>query len=180
MTLNIAVIVGSNRKDSINRKYAKALANLGQGKANFNFIDIAALPMFNEDLEKDTPAQALAFGEAVSQNDAVLMVTPEYNRSIPALLKNAIDWGSRKSGQGAWKRPIAITGTTPGAIGTAAVQQHLRAVMGDIGGSVLPGEVYFTYKDGIFDEQSNVTNEDTKKFLQGFVDRFINFAEKLK
>lgn len=180
MSLNIAVIVGSNRKDSINRKFAQALAKLGEGKATFNFIDISQLPIFNEDLEKDAPAEALAFGEAVGKNNAILMVTPEYNRSIPALLKNAIDWGSRKAGQGAWKRPIAITGTTPGAIGTAAVQQHLRAVMGDIGGSVLPGEVYFTYKDGIFDDAHNITNEDTKKFLSGYVDRFLTFAEKLK
>lgn len=180
MTLNIAVVVGSNRKDSINRKFAKALAKLGEGKATFNFIDISQLPMFNEDLEKEQPAQALAFGEEIAKNDAVLMVTPEYNRSIPALLKNAIDWGSRPIGKGAWRKPIAITGTTPGAIGTAAVQQHLRAIMGDIGGSVLPGEVYFAFKAELFDEQDNITNDDTKKFLQGFVDRFITFAEKLK
>lgn len=180
MTLNIAVIVGSTRNGSINLKLAKALAKLGEGKATFNFIDIEKLPMFNEDLEKEQPAEAVAFGEAIGKNDAILMVTPEYNRSIPALLKNAIDWGSRPIAKGAWKRPMAITGTSKGGIATAAVQQHLRAVMNDIGGAVLPGEVYFTFKDELFDADQNITNDDTKKFLQGFVDRFITFAEKLK
>lgn len=180
MTLNIAVVVGSTRNGSINLKLAQALAKLGEGKANFNFITIDQLPMFNEDLEKEQPAEAVKLGEEIGKNDAVLMVTPEYNRSIPALLKNAIDWGSRPIAKGAWRRPIAIAGTSRGAIATAAVQQHLRAVMNDIGGFVLPGELYFNYKDELFDEQLNITNEDSKKFLQGFVDRFITFAEKLK
>lgn len=180
MTLNIAVIVGSTRNGSINLKLAKALAKLGEGKATFNFIGIDKLPMFNEDLEKQQPAEAAAFGEEINKNDAILIVTPEYNRSIPALLKNAIDWGSRPIAKGAWRRPVAIAGTSRGAISTAAVQQHLRAIMNDIGASVLPGEVYFNFKDELFDDESNITSEDTQKYLQGFVDRFVIFAGKLK
>lgn len=178
MTKKIAVIVGSSRKGSINRKVADALSKLGQGKAEFNFIAIDALPMFNEDLEKEGCQQAIDFRSEVNKNDAILIVSPEYNRSLPALLKNAIDWGSRPGADSIWRKPVAICGTSPGGVGTAAMQQHLRAIIGNIGAIVMPGEIYLQYKPDLVDDAGSITNEDTKKFLQGFVDKFIGFFDK--
>src|SRR6266478_7148922 len=131
---NIAVIVGSNRRDSINRKLAQALAKLGAEKLAFHFVAIDDLPLYSQDLEGELPKSVVRFKSEIAAADALLFVAPEHNRSIPALLKNAIDWGSRPYGQNAWSgKPVAITGTSPGAIGAAMAQIHLRQVLWDLG-----------------------------------------------
>jgi chromate reductase, NAD(P)H dehydrogenase (quinone) len=169
----IAVIVGSNRKDSLNRKLAGALIELGADRFDAVVLRIDDLPLYNQDYETPLPAAVTRFKSALSAADGVLMVTPEHNRSIPAVLKNAIDWGTRPYGKNAWAdKPAFITGTAPGAIGTALVQQHLRSVMAGLGMIVLGGEAYITFKPNLIDDQGRIGDEATRRFLQDFVGRF--------
>jgi chromate reductase, NAD(P)H dehydrogenase (quinone) len=179
-TPQIAVIVGSNRRDSINRKLAHALAKLGAAKFNAYFVRIDDLPMFNQDLEANLPAEAVRFKDEIARADGVLIVTPEHDRSIPAVLKNAVDWGARPYGKNSWAgKPGFITGTSPGAIGSALAQQHLRSVMTGLGMTLLGGEAYLTFKPNLIDEHGNIGDESTKTFLQSFVDRFATLVERL-
>src|SRR5471030_2624602 len=137
----LGVIVGSNRRDSINRKLAQALIKLGSEHFDANIIRIDDLPLYNQDLEAALPEEVARFKVHIAQSDAVLFVTPEHSRSVPAVLKSAIDWGARPWGKSSWTgKPAAVTGTSPGAIGTAIAQQHLRAVLGDLGMLVMGGE----------------------------------------
>ncbi len=176
----VAVIVGSNRRESINRKFAQALVKLGAGRFDANFVRIDDLPVFNQDLETNLPPEAARFKDEITRADGVLIVTPEHNRSMPTALKNAIDWGARPFGKSVWPgKPGFITGTTGGAIGTALAQAHLRTVMLGLGMTLLGGEAYITNKQGLIDDQGNISDETTKKFLQGFVDRFATLVEKL-
>jgi chromate reductase len=169
----IAVIVGSNRRDSLNRKLARALVNLGTDKFDAVFLRIDDLPLYNQDHETPLPAVVTHFKNGLAAADGVLIVTPEHNRSIPAVLKNAIDWGTRPYGKNVWAdKPAFITGTAPGAIATALVQQHLRSVMGGLGMIVLGGEAYVTFKPNLIDDQGRIGDEATRKFLQDFVHRF--------
>jgi len=179
-TLSIAVIVGSARRDSINRKLAKALAKLAGDSARFSFVQIDNLPMFNQDLETDLPASVARFKAAVSDADALLFVTPEHNRSIPALLKNAIDWGTRPRGQNNWTgKPAAIIGTSQGAISTAVAQQHLRQIMGNLGCIVTGGEAYINFKPGLIDDNADISDESIRSFLAAFIERFLALATKV-
>jgi chromate reductase len=176
----IAVIVGSNRRESINRKLARALAKLGAGKFDANFVRIDDLPMFNQDLEGNLPAEVVRFKDDIARGDGVLIVTPEHDRSIPAVLKNAVDWGARPYGKNAWAgKPAFITGTSAGAIGTALAQQHLRSVMTGLGMILLGGEAYITFKPNLIDDQGNIGDDSTRKFLQGFADRFAALVGRL-
>lgn len=177
----IAVIVGSNSRDSINRKLARALARLGAGKFEAYFARIDDLPMYNQDNEGNLPAEVARFKQDIARADGVLFVTPEHDRSIPAVLKNAIDWGARPYGTSVWAdKPAFITGTSPGAIGSALAQQHLRNILVSLGAILLGGEAYVTFKPNLIDEHGNVGDESTQKFLQGFVDRFAALVERLK
>ncbi len=165
-TRKIAVIVGSNRKDSINRQLAAALARLSN-RLEFAFVAIDDLPIYNQDVERPLPAPVARFKGELSRADGFLFVTPEHNRSIPAVLKNAIDWGARPYGQNSWNgKPAAITGTTPGAIGTAVGQAHLRQVLGVLGALVMGGEAYITFKPGLIGADGAIADEATRKFLQ--------------
>jgi chromate reductase len=176
----IAVIVGSNRRESINRRLAQALVKLGSGKFEAKFVRIEDLPMFNQDLEASLPPEVLRYKDEISAADGLLIVTPEHDRSIPALLKNAIDWGARPYGKSVWpNKPAFITGTSPGAIGTALAQQHLRSVMVGLGALLLGGEAYITFKPGLIDEQGHIGDEGTKAFLQRLVDQFSVFVGRL-
>lgn len=176
----IAVIVGSNRRDSINRKLAQALAKLGAGKFDAKFVRIDDLPLYNQDNEATLPPEVARFKNEVAAADGVLIVTPEHNRSISTVLKNAVDWGARPYGKSVWPdKPGFITGTSPGAIGSALAQQHLRSVMTGLGMILLGGEAYVTFKPNLIDEHGNIGDESTKKFLQGFVDRFATLVERL-
>jgi chromate reductase len=177
---NIAVIVGSLRKESFNKKFMFALDKLNHPNLTFTILDISEIPLFNQDHENDMPPAAAALKSAVAAADGVLFVTPEYNRSIPGVLKNIIDWGTRPYGKNVWaNKPGAIIGTSPGVIGTAVAQAHLRGVMTGLGMLILgQPEVYMVFKEDLIDSHFNITNEGTKKFLQGFLDTFGNWIER--
>ncbi|MDO9414045.1 MAG: NAD(P)H-dependent oxidoreductase [Pseudolabrys sp.] len=178
--LKLGVIVGSNRKESINRKLAQALTKLGGDAFEATFIQIDDLPMYNQDNEIPVPAAVARLKAAVEASDALLFVTPEYNRSIPPVLKNAIDSGARPWGKSSWPdKPGAIIGTSGSAVSTAAVQQHLRSVLGNLGVNLVGGEAYIQFKPELIDDSGDITDASVKAFLQAFVDKFAAFANKL-
>src|SRR6204780_3942824 len=177
----VAVIVGSNRRESINRKLALALIKLGAGKFDARIVRIDDLPIYNQDNEGSLPPEVVRFKDEIAKADGVMIVTPEHNRSMPTALKNAIDWGARPWGKSNWPgKPGFIPGTSPGAIGTALVQANLRTVMLGLGMTLLGGESYVQFKPNLIDDEGNVTDESTQKFLQGFIDRFATLVTKLK
>ncbi|MES2292746.1 MAG: NADPH-dependent FMN reductase [Pseudomonadota bacterium] len=180
-TPRIAVIVGSNRVESINRRLAGALMRLGEDAARFELVPIDDLPLYNFDLEQAWPAAARRFSAAIVRTDGVLIVTPEHNRSLPAVLKNAIDWGSRGATPGVWyDKPIAITGAARGGIGTAMVQQHLRQILGNLGAAVMGGEAYVGgFTPDLVSDDGFISAEATRAFLQGYLDRFAEFVTRL-
>jgi chromate reductase len=176
----IAVIVGSNRKDSINRKLAEAIAKLGAGKFEPKFVRIDDLPLYNQDHEGNLAPEVVRFKDELAKAEGVLIVTPEHNRSIPTVLKNAVDWGTRPWGKNNWAgKPAFITGTSPGAMGSALAQQHLRLMMVSLGAILLGGEAYVTFKPDLLDAQGNIGDEAVKKFLQDFIDRFVKLVAAL-
>ncbi len=177
--LTIAVIIGSLRKDSIHKKLMRALNKLEHPNLSFNILDISDIPLYNQDEEANLPASVVELKSAISSANGVLILTPEYNRSIPGVLKNVIDWGTRPYGKNSWAgKPTGILGTSPGNIGTAVAQAHLRSIMVAIG-AVLMGQpdVYLVYKPDLIDADDNITNPDTKKFLQMYLDSFGKWVE---
>lgn len=170
----VAVFVGSLRKESFNRKLAQALAGMGEGKLSCNIVHLDDVPMYNQDLEDNLPSSVARIKKAVEEADGVLFVTPEYNRSIPPVLKNAMDWCSRPSGKNSWAgKPAALAGTSPGAVGTAAVQSHLRSVMTMLGMCVMgQPEVYIVWNPNYFDAGNRVVDEKNRSFLTLFLDKF--------
>lgn len=178
--IKIAIVVGSNRRESINRKLAQAIVKLADGRIIPKFVQIDDLPMYNQDHESSLPASVARFKAEIGEADGLLFVTPEHNRSIPTVLKNAIDWGARPYGQSVWiGKPAAITGTSPGAIGTAIAQQHLRQVVANLGALVMGGEAYVSFKPGLIDEAGTISDQGTKQFLQNFIDQFSSLAARL-
>ena len=176
----IAVIVGSNRRESLNRRLAQALVRLGEGQFTASFVQIDDLPLYNQDLEAQLPESVVRFKSEIAKADGVLFVTPEHSRSIPAVLKSALDWGARPYGKNSWAgKPAAITGTSPGAIGTAVAQQHLRQILGILGALVMGGEAYVTYKPELVSDAGKITDEGTQAFLQAFVDQFASLVAQL-
>ena len=170
----VAVLVGSLAKGSINRMLARALAKLAESKLIFTEIELADIPILNGEFQNDPPPPVWRMKKEVEAADAVLFVSPEHNRSIPAVLKNAIDWGSRPWGKNSWlNMPSAIIGTSAGQTGTAAMQQHLRTILSPLQTLVMSQpEAYVQFKTGLIDDTYAVTDEGTKKFLQGYVDAF--------
>jgi chromate reductase len=176
----IAVVVGSNRRESINRKLAQALAKLGSDKLDFKFAQIDDLPIYNQDHEGNLPASVARFKAELAEADGILIVTPEHNRSIPAVLKNAIDWGSRPWGKNSWTGKVAaVTGAAQGAISTALAQQHLRQILSVQGVVLSGGEAYLQFKQGLIDANDVITDEGTRGFLKGFLDQFAALVGKL-
>src|SRR5215212_8964546 len=161
-TFKVGYLVGSLAKDSINRKLATALTRLAREHLEFGEIAIRDLPLYSYDYDADFPPVAKAFKEAIAAVDAVLFVTPEYNRSIPGALKNAIDWASRPYGQNSFARkPSAVIGASPGSIGTAVAQQQLRSVLSFCNSPQMNApEAYITFKPGLITEDGEVTNAD--------------------
>lgn len=177
----IAVIVGSLRRESLNHKFAKALERLGGQRFAFDFVEIGDLPVYNDDLWQNPPASVLRLKRAVESADAVLFVTPEFNRSIPAALKNAIEWASRPYGQNAWGgKPASIVGTSPGALGTAVAQAQLRSIAVHLDMIVLgQPEVYFQSKPGLIDGNNEITDDTTREFLEAYLARFQDFIAQV-
>jgi chromate reductase, NAD(P)H dehydrogenase (quinone) len=176
----LAVVVGSNRRESINRRLAHALVAMVADHCDAEFATIDDLPLYNPDLEVDRPASVHRFTAEIARADAVLIVAPEHNRSLPAVLKSAIDWGSKPMESNVWAdRPVAITGTSPGAIGTALGQQHLRQIVGVLGGTVLGGEAYLSYSPDLIDDSGHVTVDSTREFLQNYMLRFVHLVDRL-
>lgn len=173
----VGVIIGSLSRDSINRRLAKALEVLAPPELEFHEISYADLPLYNRDADADYPQVALDFKERVAESDALLFVTPEYNRSIPGALKNAIDWGSRPWGLNAWaQRPTAVIGASPGAIGTAVGQQSLRATLSFLNARQMTApEAYIQFTPGLIDDDGTVTVESTREFLTSFMDAFYDY-----
>ena len=173
-TYRIAVVVGSLRKDSFNRKLATALARLAPADFAFQQVRIDDLPLYNQD-DDGAPAEAVRrFKAEIAGAQGVLFVTPEYNRSIPGVLKNAIDIGTRPGGSNSFAgKRAAIIGTSPGAHGTVSAQQHLRNVLSAVDLAVLPQpEIAIQYREGQIDADGNVSDERLLKRLQLFLDRF--------
>lgn len=177
----IAVLVGSPRKDSFNRRLARALATLAQPRLRFDEIRIDDLPLYCQDFDPAYPAPAARFKADIEAADALLFVTPEYNRSVPGVLKNAIDIGSRPWGKNSFAgKPGAVVGTSPGAVGTAVAQQHLRGILAYLDVTMLgQPEVYLQFKDDLIAETGEIRNDSTRDFLRGFVDRYAAWVERL-
>lgn len=177
----IAVLVGSLRRESINLRLAKALERLAHGRARFEYVQIGDLPLYNQDFDGEYPAQGNRLKAQVRAADAVLFVTPEYNRSVPGVLKNAIDIGSRPYGDSAFAgKPAAVIGASIGAIGTATAQQHLRPILAYLDMNVLnQPEAFIHFKDGLIGPDGTIENEGTRTFLQGYVDSFLALIERL-
>ncbi|HEX6613147.1 MAG TPA: NADPH-dependent FMN reductase [Rhodanobacteraceae bacterium] len=181
-SMTIAVLVGSLRKESINRQLAYALQKLAGDRLAFEYINIGELPLFNQDNEQDYPPSAKRMKDQIRGADGVLFVTPEYNRSIPGVLKNAIDIASRPYGTNAFAgKPGAVIGTSQGAVGTALAQQHLRnvCVFLDIPMLQQP-EAFVQFKDDLVAEDGSVTVDSTREFLQGFVDKYVAWVQRFK
>ena len=179
---NVAIIVGSLRKESINKKLAKALMRIGKDKMRFVPVDISDIPLYNQDMEDNLPGPVARMKAAVAAADAVLFVTPEYNRSMPGVLKNLIDWGSRPHGQNVWAgKPATVAGTSPSHVGTGVCQSHLRSILTMLGMVLLSQpEVYITDRPGIINDDGAVTDENTEKFLLSFLMRFAEWIGGVK
>ena len=173
----VAVFVGSTRPTSSNLKLAKALEKLAAGKLQFDYIEIGNLPFYDDALWNDPPAEVIRLKREIAAADAVLFVTPEYNRSIPGILKNAIDWPSRPFGESVWTdKPGAIAGATGGVSGTAAAQAHLRSILPVIGVALMGRpEIYFQSRPGAIDDDYNITDERLRSNLGIWVDRFTDW-----
>ncbi|MCD9027143.1 NAD(P)H-dependent oxidoreductase [Luteimonas sp. BDR2-5] len=168
----IAVIVGSLRKDSFNRRLADALATLAPASLAFEQVGIGELPLYNQDDDGAPAAPVKAFKQRIADADGLLFVTPEYNRSIPGVLKNALDHGSRPYGQNAWAgKPGGVVGVSVGAIGTAPAQQHLRTILAYLDVVTLGQPEVFLKADGVFDDAGGL-NDRSRKFLQTWMDRY--------
>jgi len=180
-TFKVGYLIGSLAAGSINRKLAKALTRLAPAELEFTEIAIKDLPLYSYDYDADFPPVGRTFKDAIAAVDAVLFVTPEYNRSIPGGLKNAIDWASRPYGQNSFTRkPSAVIGTSPGAIGTAVAQQHLRSVLSFCNSPQMNApEAYIQFKPGLITDEGEVTNESTADFLRNYMAEFHQFIVRV-
>jgi len=176
-TYRIAVVVGSIRKESLNRRLANALVRLAPADFTFHNLRINDLPLYCEDDEAQPTEAMLRLRREIAEADGLMIVTPEYNRSISGVLKNAIDHGSRPRGHNAWEgKPAGIIGVSPGACGTALAQQHLRNILAvlDVPTMAQP-EAFIGYYDGLFDEEGNI-GPKSRDFLQSWMDRFVSWV----
>ncbi len=174
----VGYFVGSLSKDSINRKLAKALVRLAPAELEFTEIPIGDLPLYNYDFDADYPPVARKLKATIAESDAVLFVTPEYNRSIPGGLKNAIDWASRPWGENSFTgKPSGVIGGSIGQIGTAVAQQSLRGVLSFCGSPQLTtNEAYIHITPGLITDDGEVTDDETKAFLKAWIDDYHAFV----
>ena len=177
----VGYFVGSLSSKSINRLLAKSLVRLAPPELLLTEIPIRDLPLYSPDFDADFPPVARAFKKAIGDVDAVLFLTPEYNRSIPGCLKNAIDWASRPWGKNSFARkPSAIIGTSPGAIGTAVAQQSLRSVICYLNSPLMNQvEAYIQFKPGLITADGEVTSDDTEEFLRRYMTELHTFVARV-
>jgi len=178
----VGYFVGSLAKESINRKLANALVKIAPSQLEMTEISFADLPLYTYDYDSDFPPVAMAYKDALADVDAILFVTPEYNRSIPGGLKNAIDWASRPYGKNSFTRkPSAVIGTSPGAIGTAVAQQHLRSILSFCNSPQMNApEAYIQFKPGLITDDGEITVDSTRDFLRGFMQDFYVFITRVR
>jgi chromate reductase len=181
MPRQIGYVVGSLRKDSLNRKLATALIKLAPPEVSFKELRIGDLPLYNQDDDRAQAPEVQRLKSELRAVDAVMFVTPEYNRSIPGVLKNALDHASRPYGQSAWAgKPAGIIGMSIGGISTAVAQLHLRTILAYLDMPTLgQPEAYLQHKEGFFDDAGNIANAETKKFLHGWMDKYVAWVKKL-
>lgn len=178
MSQHIAIVVGSISSNSLNRRLAEGLIKLAPSDVKFTFVDLKDLPHYNHDDDGKPFAPAVqTFRDAISAADGVMFVTPEYNRSMPGVLKNALDIGSRPYGQSIWNRkPAGVIGATPGAIGTALGQHHLRSVLAYLNMPTMgQPEAYVQTKPDTFNADGSI-GEGSREFLQGWMDAFLSWV----
>ena len=178
---NVVILVGSLRKASFNRRMAHALTKLAPESLKLSIVEIGGLALYDEDLEGEAlPDSWRTFRDAIRPADAVLFVTPEYNRSVPGVLKNAIDVGSRPYGQSVWsKKPCAVVSVSPGAIGGFGANHHLRQSLVFLDMPVLQQpEAYVGGASGLFTDDDGIANEGTAKFLTGLMSAFAAWIER--
>jgi chromate reductase len=178
--MNVCVLVGSLRKASLNRMLANALISLAPSSLQLDIVEIGQLPLYNEDLDTTAPPVPwTAFRQRIKAADAVLFVTPEYNRSVPAALKNALDVGSRPYGASVWDRkPGAVVSVSPGAVGAFGANHHLRQSLVFLNVPTMQQpEAYIGHADKLFDEHGELVSDGTRKFLQGIMLAFANWVE---
>ena len=180
-TFKVGYFVGSLAKESINRKLAIALVRLAPAELQMREIPIGDLPLYSYDYDTNYPPPARALKDAIAAVDAVLFVTPEYNRSIPGALKNAIDWASRPWGKNSFHRkPSAMIGTSPGKIGTAVAQQHLRSVLSFCNSPQMNAiEAYIEFTPGLITDDGEVTVESTADFLRNYMAEFHGYITRV-
>ncbi|HAO40927.1 MAG TPA: NAD(P)H-dependent oxidoreductase [Afipia sp.] len=182
MAHTVAVIVGSLRKESFSLKIANALARLAPPSLKLEIITLHGLSFFNQDLEPNPPADWVAFREKIQASDAVLFVTPEYNRSTSGVLKNAIDVASRPYGKSSFLgKPTGIVANSPGPLGGVAAAMHLKSILPGITGPILQQpEIYLNGVGDAFDDKGNLTKEALEKVLKAYIDAFAAWVERLK
>ncbi|CAM4158578.1 NADPH-dependent FMN reductase [Jeotgalicoccus halotolerans] len=176
----VGIIVGSTRKESFSRKIAENVAPLFPSDYEPEFIDIANLPLYNQDYDEDSPEEYTAFRKQVREMDAILFVTPEHNRSVSAALKNALDTGSRPYGESVWDmKPAAIISQSISNLSGFGANHHLRQSLVFLNMPVVQQpEVYLANSQNLLDENDKITNEDTIQFLQTFVDAFVELIKR--
>ena len=177
----VGYFVGSLATNSINRLLSKALVKLAPSELVMTEISFKDLPLYSYDYDANYPTVATEFKNAIAAADAVLFITPEYNRSIPGSLKNAIDWASRPYGKNAFTRkPSAVIGASPGKIGTAVAQQHLRSILAFCNSPLMNSiEAYIQFEPGLITQDGDVTNESTRDFFKHFMGEFHNFITRV-
>lgn len=176
----VAVLVGSLRRDSYNRRLARAVEKLAPPQLKFEHVRIDDLPLYSQDFDADYPPDAQRLKRDIESSQALLFVTPEYNRSVPGVLKNAIDIASRPWGTNSFAgKPAAVIGVSIGAIGTAVAQHHLRSSLAYLDVPTLgQPEVYLQFKDDLIAPDGTIGNDETRKFLQKFVDAYVKWVER--
>jgi chromate reductase len=176
----IAVVVGSLRRDSFNQKLANAIMKLAPSEFSFKQSQIGDLPLYNQDDDGNPAEPVRRLKGEIAEAQGLLFVTPEYNRSMPGVLKNALDHASRPYGQNAWAgKPAGVIGASIGSIGTAIAQQHLRNSLAYLDVPTLgQPEAFIHVKEGLFDEAGNIGNEDSRKFLQNWMDHYVIWVKK--
>jgi chromate reductase len=181
MTYTIGYFVGSLASASINRTLSTALIRLAPDDLEFSEIPIKDLPLYNSDFDADYPPEGVALKHAIAAADGILFISPEYNRSIPGALKNAIDWGSRPWGTNSFARkPSGIIGASPGAIGTAVMQSNMRSVLSFLDAPQLNSpEAYITFHAEDFGEDGEVLNEKTEAFLRHYMEEYCAFVQRV-